>query len=363
MRSNVEEGYLLASRKFSVRAGASTVAAALVVVTVSLVLIVPAAVAGPPSCAVSNTRNHKGYDSVQAGVNAAKAGDTLEVKGTCVGNTSVDKSLTLKGVTNNAFPGDPTLDGNEQGRVLRITGGTTTIVDLTITNGQTSGLGGGIYVATAAVLNNVLVTGNSAGATQIGGGIEADLGSSLTLIDSTVSDNSAGSSGGIDMFRAKATLINSTVTNNHATRAAGTNPDGCGFGSPTVVYACAGGIWNYQGTLALVDSTVSGNTAVYRGGGIASYVRTVSGNPVSGLTILSGATSIGSNTAGDSGGGIFVNNPIVTSTVGVHAADGTATYKDPITGATLPAWTGSVSGNTPDQCNPTLTIGSTTCGA
>jgi hypothetical protein len=328
----------------------------------SIVLVAPAAVAGQPSCAVSNTRTHKGYSSLQQAVGAAKAGDTLEVKGTCVGSTTVERDITLRGITNKAFPEPPILDGAEQGRVLSINGGTTTIRDLTITGGATTGLGGGIYVATAAVLDNVLVTGNSAGATQFGGGIEAD-GSSLTLIDSTVSGNTAGSSGGIDMFRAKATLINSTVTGNHATRAPSSDPDGCGFGDPLVLYSCAGGIWNYQGTLALVDSTVSGNTAAYRGGGIASYVRFVSGNPVSGLTILSGATSISSNTASDRGGGIWANTTFASTSIGVVAADGTATYKDPIGGSTLPAWTGSISGNTPDQCSPTLTIGGATCGA
>src|SRR5262245_59647076 len=328
-----------------------------------LVVLAPAGGAASPTCAVSNVRTHKDYGSVQAAADAAKAGDTLEVKGTCVGTTSVQRNIALQGVTNKAFPGNPTLDGNEQVTVLTITGGTTTIRGLTITNGRTSGLGGGVYVASAAVLDDVLVTGNSAGAVQFGGGIEADSGSSLTLIDSTVSGNSAGSSGGIDMFRAKATLINSTVTGNHATRAAGPTGTGGGCTFDDVDYACAGGIWNYQGTLALVDSAVTENTAVYRGGGIVSYVRIVGGNPVSGLTILSGTTSISSNTALDSGGGIFVNNPITTSTVGVHAADGTATYKDPITGTTLPSWTGGVSGNTPDQCSASLTIGSTICSA
>jgi hypothetical protein len=330
--------------------------------TSSIVFVAPAAVAGQPSCAVSNTRNHKGYSSLQQAVGAAKAGDTLEVKGTCVGSTTVERDITLKGITNKAFPAPPTLDGAAQGRVLSINGGTTTIRDLTITGGSTTGLGGGIYVATAAVLDNVVVTGNSAGSTQFGGGIEADLGSSLTLIDSTVSGNTAGSSGGIDMFRAKATLINSTVTGNHATRAPGSNPDGCGFGDPLVLYSCAGGIWNYQGTLALVDSTVSGNTAAYRGGGVASYVRFVDGNPVSGLTILSGTASISSNTAVDRGGGIWANTTFASTTIGVVAADGSATYKDPISGTTLPAWTGSIAGNTPDQCSPTLTIGGATCG-
>ena len=339
--------------------------AALVLAATAVVLSAPAAVAGPPSCAVSNARNHKDYDSLQQAVGAAKAGDTLEVKGTCVGSTTVDRDITLQGITNKAFPGAPTLDGDGQGRVLTIDVGTTNIRNLTITGGATTGLGGGIYLATAAVLVDVLVTGNSTSATQIGGGIEADLGSSLTLIDSTVSGNTAGSSGGIDMFRAKAALINSTVTANHATRAPSPDPDGCGFGDPVIVYSCAGGIWNYQGTLALVDSTVSGNTAAYRGGGLASYVRFFADGttPRSGLTILSGTTSITSNSAADRGGGIWANTTVSSTTIGVRGADGTSTYKDPISGSTLPAWTGSVSGNTPDQCSPTLTFGGTTCGA
>jgi len=298
---------------------------------------------------------YKGASALSSAITEAASGDTISIWGTCYGNFTVDKDLTLRGQAKNA-----TLDGNKQGRVLRINAGTTNIRNLTITNGQTSSLGGGIYVATAAVLVNVVVTGNSAGPTQFGGGIEAD-GSSLTLIDSTVSGNTAGGSGGIDMFRAKATLINSTVTGNRATRAPSTVSDGCNFAG--LYYSCAGGIWNYQGTLALVDSTVSGNTAAYRGGGITSYVRFVDGNPVSGLTILSGASSISSNTAGDQGGGIFANTAFASTTIGVVAADGTATYKDPIGGSTLPAWTGAISGNTPDQCSPNLTIGGATCGA
>jgi hypothetical protein len=334
------------------------------VIASSVTFVVPAAVGDAPSCAVSNTRNHKGYSSLQQAVGAAKAGDTIEVKGTCVGSTTVDRNITVQGITNRTFPGTPTLDGAGQGRVLTIDAGTTTIRDLTITGGVTTGLGGGMFVATAAVLEDVLVTGNSAGARQFGGGIEADLGSKLTLIDSAVSGNSAGSSGGIDMFRATATLINSNVTGNHATRAPSTQSDGCGFGDPLVLYSCAGGIWNYQGTLALVDATVSGNTAAYRGGGVASYVRFFAdGTPRSGLTLLSGTSSISGNSAADQGGGIWANTTVSSTTIGVVAADGTATYKDPIVGSTLPAWTGAVSGNTPDQCSPTLTIGGTTCGA
>jgi hypothetical protein len=314
-------------------------------------LVASAAVAAPAPCQTKNVRTgieYKGASALANAITAAVTGDTINIWGTCYGNFRVNQDLTLNGQGKNA-----TLDGNRQGRVLRIGGGTVTVRDLTITNGQTTSLGGGIYVGTAAVLINVRVAGNSAGTNNFGGGIEADFHSSVTLVDSTVSGNTAGGSGGIDMFMAKASLTNSTVSGNHAT---GATTDGCAFGG--TIYSCAGGIWNYHGTLALTNSVVSANTAAYRAGGIRNDATLDGGgNPTDGITILSGTTKINSNTAGDQGGGIWAN-----VAKGIFAADGTATYADPITAATLPAWTGSVMGNTPDQCFPAVTIGSTACG-
>jgi hypothetical protein len=96
---------------------------ALVVAAACSALIAPGAIGGPSSCAISNARTHKGYDGLQAAVDAAKARDTLEVKGTCVGSASVDREITLAGVVNKAFPGTPTLDGNQSGRVLNVMAG------------------------------------------------------------------------------------------------------------------------------------------------------------------------------------------------------------------------------------------------
>ena len=322
------------------------------VAAASTVLVTSAAVAAPPPCQAKNVGTgveYKGASALANAIVAASAGDTISVWGTCYGNFRVNQDLTLRGQGKNT-----TLDGNKQGRVLRIGGGTVTVRDLKITNGQTTSLGAGIYVATAAVLINVLVTGNTGDPNNFGGGIEADSGSSLRLVNSTVSGNTAGGSGGIDIFRAKVSLTNSSVTGNHAT---GATTDGCLFGG--VYYACAGGVWNYHGTLALTNSVVSGNDADYRGGGMRNDASLDgAGNPTDGITILAGTSAIRSNSAGNQGGGIWAN---VAN--GVFAADGTATYTNPISGATLPAWTGSVSENTPDQCSPTLTIGSTTCGA
>ena len=289
---------------------------------------------GPPSCAISNARTHKDYSSLQNAVGAAKAGDTLEVKGNCVGNTSVNKNITLKGITNKTFPGTPTLDGGAIGTVLHITNGTTTVDGLRVTNGvadvtsvEGNGccVGGGIAVSGAtagAHLINTLVTANSAGI--FGGGIDVDDGS-LTLESSVVSGNTSSSSGGIDSDFGTVTLIDSAVSGNIAT----------GGGTCTSAdLSCAGAIWNFGGTLTLIDSTISGNSADDRGGGVV--------NQLDGAVLtLSGTSAISSNTAGELGGGIWIRSGTVSAT-----AD----------------WTGSISGNTPDQCSPTVTIGSTICG-
>jgi nitrous oxidase accessory protein NosD len=197
----------MASVQVHARMRALTIVAALGLAAVILAILVPTAVGGPPSCAVSNARNHTGYNSLQAAVDAAKAGDTLEVKGTCIGNTSVARSVTLKGVTNKAFPGTPTLDGGGAGTVLHVTSGTTTVDRLKITNGVASVesvegngccVGGGIAVSgdtAGARLVNSLVTGNSA--STFGGGIDVDDGT-LTLVNSVVTGNTSDSSGGID---------------------------------------------------------------------------------------------------------------------------------------------------------------------
>jgi hypothetical protein len=215
---------------------------------------------------------------------------------------------------------------------LKITNG---VADVVSVEGNGCCVGGGIAVSgdrAGARLVDSLVTGNSA--TVFGGGIDVDAGT-LTLVNSTVTENTAWSAGGIDSDFGTVTLIGSTVSGN--TAAGGTTCQNVG--------SCAGGLWNFGGTLTLIDSTVSENTATRRGGGIVN--QTPTGGPAAVLT-LSGTASITDNHAfGDPdppalGGGIWIRG-----------------------GATVAAtadWTGSISGNTPDQCSPTVTIGSTTCG-
>jgi hypothetical protein len=322
----------MASGKFDVRVRALTIVAALALAAGMLVTLVPTA-AGAPSCAVSNARTHTIFNTLQAAVDAAKARDMLEVRGRCVGNTTVAKDITIKA---EAGPGFTTLDGGGAGSVIHITRGTTTIQGLKITNGVANVesvegnpccVGGGIAISgsrAGARLVDSLVTGNSA--SVFGGGIDVDDGT-LTLDNSTVTENTASSSGGIDSDFGTITLIDSTVSENVAS----------GGGTCTSAnLSCAGGIWNFGGALTLIDSTVSGNTADNRGGGLVNQLST-------GLLTLSGTSTISSNTAGEFGGGIWIRDDATISATG--------------------DWTGSISGNTPDQCFPTVTIGSIICGA
>jgi hypothetical protein len=365
----------MAWRKLRVPGRALTITAALGLAAGMLVVLAPTAIGAQPSCAVSNTRNHKGFSSLQDAVTAAKAGDTLEVKGTCVGNTTLDRDVTLSGIRNKAFPGTPTLDGNQAGRVLDISAGTATIRNLVITNGLTDGPGGGIWIepgAAAEVFDSV-VSDNTAGAATFGGGIDVD-GVSLLLVRSAVTGNSAGGSGGIDMDFSTVSLVSSSVTGNAATHAPSTTPDGCLFSG--TVYACSGGIWNFHGVLSLTNSTVSSNTSAYAAGGLRTDSTVSSGLVTDGITYLAGSTTFASNAAanGGQGGGIWARARIAGTTTAVdpspafRVAGGSMSYTDPLTGATLPAWTGSLSGNTPDQCFAAtvppsgLTLGTHTCG-
>ncbi len=80
-------------------------------------------------------------------INAA-AGDTVVVKGTRLGNSIIDRNLTLKGV-NKPF-GTATLRGRNNGSVVTVNPGVTVAINnLTITHGNTAS-GGGIYNASAA---------------------------------------------------------------------------------------------------------------------------------------------------------------------------------------------------------------------
>ena len=213
------------------------------------------------------------------------------------GELLVNKSVTISG------PGAGALtiarDANASPfRIFNISPGhTVNLQGLTISGGIAQGAfpanaGGGIYNDHSSVtLNSCVLSGNSA---SFGGAAFSNATSSaavLTLNNSTVSNNSAGTSGG------------------------GIFSDGESLGNAT---------------LAANSSTVSGNTAVFGGGGVYS-----SGQAGSATMTLNNSTFSG-NSANSFAGGIYNNGfagnatlAISNSTLtGNSASSGGAVYLD-----------------------------------
>jgi hypothetical protein len=81
--------------------------------------VTSASAASPTACRVTNAMTGIVFKALQPAVDAASDGDRLIVRGTCHGNTVIDRSLAIKGVVTPG-PGKPILDGGK-GHVLRIT--------------------------------------------------------------------------------------------------------------------------------------------------------------------------------------------------------------------------------------------------
>jgi CSLREA domain-containing protein len=199
-------------------------------------------------------------------------------------NSTGDLDIADNLAINGAGVGDTTINGGGIDRVLHLFSGTTVeINDLTITNGSTTLWGGGIFNAGGTLtLNNSSVSNNSAGGSGAGGGILNNSGT-VTLNNSSVVGNTADYGGGIHNIWASAmlTLNNSTVSGNAA--------DGNG-----------GGISNDQyGRVILTNSTISGNsTTAGNGGGIYSLYGTLTLNNV---TISDNSTQTGDGGGMDNG--------------------------------------------------------------
>jgi hypothetical protein len=189
------------------------------------------------------------------------------------------------GVFNNGTAGGP----NDQ-----ILGGSLTIAGSVINDNSGPGVdnnAGGVTII------DTTISGNSAGQTEgqsdVGGGVHTYLGGgkipgNLTVINSTISGNFALSDGGgIDCGYSGLTIINSTISGNSAG-------------------AYGGGVVSGSFGMMIVNTTVSGNSAPACGG--------VCGGAEIGNTILNGnesgnidgaVTSHGYNISSDDGGGLL----------------------------------------------------------
>jgi len=305
-----------------------------------LVVTAPVAGAAGASCTVKDFTTGIRYTgsgaNLQTAIDAAGSGDTLRIKGVCVGNYTIGQRLKLLGYSTATDP-TPTLDGNAAGTVLTVSAGEVAVSDLLITNGAagSNGSGGGIY--NAGALRLALSTQVSHNAAAFGAGIfNANIGS-LRLIDtSLVTQNTASIDGGgiynngvvhlnwaVRISRNSATVYgggiynaggvtlngDASVRGNHANAGGGgvyvgeeadlTMNDSSAISGnrATVGGASGGGVLSNEGTLTMNDaSSISGNKAV-SAGGISNY----------GLAVtMNGSSSVWGNTAvSNDGGGVY----------------------------------------------------------
>ncbi len=179
------------------------------------------------------------------------------------------------------------VDGNQTHRVFYVAStGDLTINQITVQNGVTDGVGGGIYNAGTVTVTSSTIANNSAlgdSGSTYGGGIYNDFGT-LTVIDSTISGNSADTSGGgigTNGASSLVTVTNSTISGNSA------DVDG-------------GGIYNL-GTLTVTNSTLADNKRISSGAGGIYNLGTVHFAGVILDTGTSGPNCEGNGTLNDNG--------------------------------------------------------------
>ena len=188
------------------------------------------------------------YTSLREAVEEASSGDVINfnlgsssqtiVLDASLGELEIDTSISIEG------PGADllTISGGGGSRIFNIATGTdVTISDLTLTGGSTTGSGGAIYSSALSLTIDDCVIEDSA-ADGHGGAIYSDTsGGTLTITDSTISGNTAGSNAGGVYFK------NGTL-----------NIDGATFEENTASYDSGAG-----GALALYDSTVSISNSLF----------------------------------------------------------------------------------------------------
>ncbi len=213
---------------------------------------------------------------------------------------------TVATVTSSSFSGN---GGMEGGGIYNA--GTLTVASSTFARNQVNDAGGGIYNKSGGTVTVVSSTFNSNSTGNGGGGIFS-FGGSVTVTNSTFSDNmgQVGNGGGaISNFSGSLTLATSTLSGNQE------------------LYG--GGISNYGGIVTLTNSTLSGNHASGDqaiGGNGGGGIYNTSYNNVGGSVTLMNSTLSG-NTAVRDAGGIFVQDGTITLRNTIIAANN-APYSD-----------------------------------
>ena len=242
------------------------------------------------------------FTSIQAAVDAAASGDTINVAaGTYEESVSISaKTLTIEGAgvgatilrsdrDSTAFQATSgglsvshlSVRGGAQGMKLRGITGSLTAVE--IANNRGDEMGGGIAITDSANINltSVMITENQG---TDGGGLYLDASSQAVLTDPWIANNEATTSGGGVYSAGKIQLTGAEMIENTAE-------------------VHGGGMYATGLSPEVVDSKIWGNTAGSNGGGIAVNSASVG----SGVNPRIFATELWINQAGGDGGGVWMN--------------------------------------------------------
>ncbi len=218
------------------------------------VVVFPGEAASAATDIVTNC-NASGPGSLASEVAGAGSGDTVTfalspacTTITLTSTINIGVDLTIDGPGAGAL----TVNGDGSDSVFSVGSVTATISGLSIENGG-GGDGGGIYNTGTLTVSDSTVSNNTS---SFGGGGIFNTGT-LTVSDSTVSNNTSYSGGGIESEFATLTVTNSTLAGNTASQ----------FGGGIYVYDSYDPSQPIAATIT--NSTLSGNSAPF-GGGISS---------------------------------------------------------------------------------------------
>ena len=198
--------------------------------------------------------------------------------------------------------------------------------NIVVKGGLTTEDGGGIYIRSnaTALLFNTTVKNNSSTSYSDGGGIYN--GGVLALVNSTVADNKVvGSStdGGGIYNNGQAILLGTTIKNNTASSGGGIKNGGTLTISNSTIYnntavSFGGGIYSSSSTISLINSSVSGNKALYSGGiGVSNGTLNIFNSTITQNAITATSTYYGYVGGIDnSGASVNLKNSIVAGNIG-----------------------------------------------
>ncbi|MBL8828063.1 MAG: cadherin-like domain-containing protein, partial [Planctomycetaceae bacterium] len=261
----------------------------------------------------ANGNNFSGQNAVVA-LSHVTVRDNIAGRGAGINNNLATSNTTLT-ITDSTITGN---EGHNRGGGLGVGGfGTLYLTRSTVSDNSTTELAGGIalHTGTSGVITSSAINGNTT--LNTGGGILTFGGSNpLTIINSTISGNTARESSGGIHADADLTIINSTITGNNGD----IDNNGSGIG---------GGIIIGNRTQTIYNSIIAGNfkgTTASDIENVGDTINTAANNIIGNASTSSGINhGVSGNIVGNGGSGT-INIASVLNTTLANNGGGTLTH-------------------------------------